>query len=223
MAECKYCGRTGIFLAVTKNGLCGNCDPIVAMDVLQRGRIINDSMKLVKSSKKLDIKLSRSDLLIQHASALLKYEERGIPTLKPLPSVLAKEYQAQRDPMIFNFLTSEFESLKANLNVTASVKSKVNSLSKLLLKIREYKALVSKANILDALEGEVTDLVHKTQLSGYLDEAKKAEFKGQKKKALDQYYEALYFLRNDQINDTLQKENISFIESKITELGGMVT
>src|SRR3990172_7345958 len=139
MAACKHCGRSGIFLTVTKNGLCSNCDPIVVMDVLQRVRIINDSMKLVKTSKKLDIKLSRSDLLIQHASALSKYEERGISTLRPLPSILLKEYKAQRDPMILDFLTSEFESLKTRLNVTATIKSKVNLISRLLLKIREYK------------------------------------------------------------------------------------
>ena len=63
-------------------------------------------------------------------------------------------------------------------------------------------------------------LNHQTQLNAYLDEAKKAEFKGQRKKALDRYYDALYFLKHDEIEDALQQEHLSAIEAKINELGG---
>lgn len=49
MAQCKMCGRKGFFLSVSANGLCKSCEPIVVMDVQQRGRIINDCMKLVSS------------------------------------------------------------------------------------------------------------------------------------------------------------------------------
>ena len=53
---------------------------------------------------------------------------------------------------------------------------------------------------------------------GRIEDAKKAEFKNQRKKALDKYYEALYFLKNDEIDDSLQQDHISMIESKIKEL-----
>lgn len=51
-----------------------------------------------------------------------------------------------------------------------------------------------------------------------LEAARKAEFKGQKKKALDQCQDALYFLYNDEIDDSLQAEKIVEIEAKISEL-----
>ncbi len=220
MAQCKYCGRSGWLLAITANGLCNNCNPIVVMDLVQRVRIINDSLKLVRESKKLDTQLSRCDLIIEHASALMKYEQLGIPTLNPLPSALIKEFQPMHDQIIVDALTSEFENARSKAEVAPSVTIKVNLLSKVLLKVREYKPKANNPSILDSLERQISQLIQDTQLAGYLDSAKKAEFKGQKKKALDQYYEALYFLKHDDIDDSLQQEHISLIESKIAELGG---
>ena len=53
---------------------------------------------------------------------------------------------------------------------------------------------------------------------GYLEAARKAEFKGNVKKAIDQYQEALFFIRNDDIDDTQQRFEINEIETKLTEL-----
>ena len=71
---------------------------------------------------------------------------------------------------------------------------------------------------LDQLEARVRRFSHETQLNAYLEAARKAEFKGQKKKALEQYKEALYFLKTDEIDDLSQAEEISKIEAKISEL-----
>lgn len=68
------------------------------------------------------------------------------------------------------------------------------------------------------MEIKVRKFLHETQLNAFLEEARKAEFKGNKKKALDQYKEALYFLRNDEIDDSLQAGKIKEIEKKISEL-----
>jgi hypothetical protein len=76
--------------------------------------------------------------------------------------------------------------------------------------------------MLDSLEQQIATEISKTQLNGYLEEAKKNEFKGQKKKALDKYYEALYLLKHDDVDDSLQQDNIQFLESKIKELGGLI-
>jgi hypothetical protein len=192
------------------------------MDVAQRARIMSDSIKLVKESKKLDTQLSRCDLIIEHASALVKYEQRGIPTFDPLPSTLVKECRTMHDQIIVAALATEFENVRSKVEIASSVNSKVTLLSKVLLKIREYKPKANNPTVLDSLEQQASQLIQEIQLAGYLDEAKKAEFKGQKKKALDQYYEALYFLKNDQIDDSLQQEHIRFIETKIAELGGKI-
>jgi len=175
-------------------------------------------MRLIGESKKLDTQLSRCDLLLEHAEALMKYEEKGIPTIEPLPSALLREYRIKQDELILNGLECEVKDTLIKIGVTISPKTKINHLSKALLKIREYKPKANNSELLNDLEMKLVELIHQTQLNSYLEEAKKAEFKGQRKKALENYYEALYFLKHDEIDDALQSENISALEARIAEL-----
>lgn len=100
MGQCKWCERRGFFLFVDTNGLCKNCSPIVIFDIEQRTRIIQDCIRLMKYSKELDTRLSRCDLLKQHAEALLKYENKDIVTIKPPPSEFIKSYNDLRREII---------------------------------------------------------------------------------------------------------------------------
>lgn len=120
MAKCKMCGRRGFFLLVSTNGLCKSCNPIVVMDVQQRGRIINDCVRLVRESKNVKTRLSRCDLLIEHARALLEYEHRGIPTVRPCPSRLLSEYSAVRDQVVFEGVTEEVQEPLGRAKIAAA-------------------------------------------------------------------------------------------------------
>jgi hypothetical protein len=122
--------------------------------------------------------------------------------------------------VILRGLESTVSDARAKADVAVSGKTKIGHLTKALLTIRDYKGKASSPNLLAGLERDVADLLHQVQLDIFLDAARKAEFKGQRKKALDQYYEALYFLKNDDIEDSLQAKHISAIETKIAELGG---
>lgn len=195
------------------------------LDASQRIRIINDSVKIISNSKSIDTRLSRLDVLLEHANALLRYEQRGISTIDPPPSYLVNRFSEMRDQIILESLKADVASGASKAAVASTTQTKVNALSKVLLKIREYKSKADKPESLstfERLERQVSNSIQKIQLEGYLNAAKKAEFKGQKKKALDQYYEALYFLKHDEIDDSIQKNQINFIESKITELGGSI-
>lgn len=152
--------------------------------------IINDSIKIVTESKNLDTRLSRLDLLLQHANALLKYEQRGISITDPQPSFFIGKFGGMRDRIIVESLGKAFETASSKAAVATTITSKVNILSKVLLKIREFKAKANHPESLDALEKQVAAAIQKYQLDGYLNAARKAEFKDQKKKALDQYYES---------------------------------
>lgn len=218
MAQCKMCGQKGFFLVVSANGLCNSCEPIVVMDVEQRGRIINDCVELVAESKNMKTRLSRCDLLVEHAQALLEYEQKGIPTISPPPSELLTEYTPMRNQIVLEGVTAEVEKALAKAEIAATSRTSINEANKALLKIRDGKQELHDQTKLDQLEARVRRFLHQTQLNAYLEAARKAEFKGQKKKALDQYLEALYFLRNDEIDDSLQAEKISELEAKISEL-----
>lgn len=218
MGQCKMCGRKGLFLSITANGLCKYCDTVVTMDVMNRGRVINDCMSLVAESKNMKTRLSRCDILLEHAQALQKYEHKGIPTISPSPSQLLSQYASMRDQIVLEGIKAEVEKALAKAEIATTPRTSINEANKALLKIQEGKQELRDQAKLDQLEARVRRFTHETQLNAYLEEARKAEFKGQKKKALDQYQEALYFLRSDEIDDSLQAEKIGEIEAKISEL-----
>ena len=218
MAQCKMCERKGIFLSVSENGLCKSCESIVMMDIQQRVRIINDCIKLVNESKNMSTQLSRYDLLREHAQALLKYEHKGIPTISPSPSQFLSEYTTNRDQIVLESVTAEVEKALTKAEIAITSRTSINEANKALLKIQESKKELNDQAKLDQLEARIRHFSHEKQLNEYLEEARKAEYKGEKKKALDRYQEALYFLRSDNIDDSLQGRKIGEIEAKISDL-----
>jgi len=163
-------------------------------------------------------RLSRCDLLIEHAQALLEYEHNGISTVSPSPSQLLSEYTDMRNQIVLEGVTAEVEKALNKAEIAVTPRTSINEANKALLKIREGKQELRDHAKLDQLEARVRRFSHETQLNAYLEAARKAEFKGQKKKALEQYQEALYFLKTDEIDDLSQAEEISKIEAKISEL-----
>lgn len=220
MGQCKNCGHSGWFLSISELGLCNDCHGFISSDISNRSRIISESAKIIAKSKKLDVQLSRYDLMIEQLEALKQYEEKGIPTVDEPPSKWLQECKKRKDEFIYEGLKLELKDAQNKTEITTSMTAKINQLSKVLVKIREYKDKIKNPSDLNLLEKTASDFIHKIQLNSYLDAANKAEFKRQPKKALDQYYEALYFLKHDDIDDSFQKEHISNIEQKIAELGG---
>lgn len=219
MAKCKYCGRGGLFLSLNQYGLCNNCATAISIEVNSKLRVIQESISLVKESKKLDTRLSRCDLVIKLASEIEeKFESKGITVMDPSAIELMKLYKDGRDEIIIDSLTSEYNKALSKAEVSTTTKTKINALSKVLLRVQDYKSHTSKAKILDPLEQKISQEIHQIQFNALFNEAEKAEFKGNHKKAIDKYLDALYFLKTDKIDDSKQKETIQSLESKIKEL-----
>jgi len=218
MAQCKLCDRSGWFLSLSSNALCQRCEPFFQLDLHQRVRIIQDSQEIIKASRNLDTKLSRFQVAIDHLAALREYERHGIETVQPEPSEAIRNYVHRRTEEIADHAKLAHDDAVAKADLAVSSRSKVTALSKGLLKLRDLTQYAP-----DSIKGLNQDLLQriaKTTMTDYLEKARKAEFKGQQKKALEQYYEALYFLKHDEVDDSLQMEHITVLEQKIVELGG---
>lgn len=218
MAECKLCDRSGWFLSLSHNALCQRCEPFFQLDFRQRVRIIQDSQEIIKASRNLDTKLSRIQLAIDHLTALQKYEQLGIETIQPEPSEAIRNYVRRRKEEIADHAKLAHDDAVAKADLAVSSRSKITALSKGFLKLRDL-AQHAPDNI-KGLEQDLVQRIAQTTMTDYLEKARKAEFKGQKQKALEQYYEALYFLKHDDVDDSLQTEHITLLERKIVELGG---
>ncbi len=218
MAQCKMCGKSGWLLSVSNEGLCGTCYAVYINDIRQHPRVIQDCINLVADSKKLDTRLSRCDLLVERARVLLQYEEIGIETIKPSPSELISNYTSARNEIIIETVKANVEKCLGKAEVAATARTAVTQANNALFKITEAREDFGNYPEFDKLEERVKCFSHETQLNEFIEKAKKAEFKGNKKKALDQYQEALYFLKTDEIDDSMQDEHIQEIEAKIKEL-----
>jgi hypothetical protein len=218
MAQCKLCDRSGWFLSLSSNDLCNSCESFFQLDLHQRVRVIQESQEIVKASMRLDTKLSRIQVAIDHLRALQNYERRGIETVQPPPAEAISQYERRRQEEVFDHAKMSYDEALAKAELIVSGKSKTTILSKELLKLRDY-AQYAPSNLQPMAEHLKREIAKATMVD-YLEKARKAEFKGQQKKALEQYYEALYFLKHDEVDDSLQTEHITVLERKIVELGG---
>lgn len=177
-------------------------------------------MRLAQQGKTFGTRLSRCDLVVEHAGALLEYEREEIPTISPAPSTLVDEYSRLRSSIIMEEANTAADKSISKADLATSVRSRENALAGGLLKIQEITSNLEDPEDAQDLVRRHRKLIHQTKLDGFLEAARKAEFKGNAKKAIDQYQEALYFILNDDVSDDEQKQEITDIEAKIAKLSG---
>lgn len=217
MARCKWCNKRGLFLSVDSNGLCRDCEHLV-VEVGSRARVLQDSMRLAHEGKTYGTRISRCELAIEHAEFLLEFEQKGVPTVSPSPSSILREYQDLRTEIKINEASDISKKAFEKADLATTAKSKERILAAAVLKVREVGQGLEERLYLNSLERELRKEIHRVTFGGYLDAARKAEFKGNIKKAIDQYQEALFFIQNDNIDDAQQQTEIRSLEAKLEEL-----
>ncbi|MCY4140336.1 MAG: hypothetical protein OXF56_18985 [Rhodobacteraceae bacterium] len=218
MARCKWCNKRGIFLSVDANGLCRDCEHLT-VEIHSRIKVLQESMRLAHEGKTHGTRLSRCELAIEHAEFLFEFEQKGVPTVSPAPSSILRAYQDLRTEIIVNEASDISKKAFEKSDLATTAKSKERVLATAVLKVREVGQGLEERSYVDSLELELRKEIHRVTLDGYLNAARKAEFKGNIKKAIDQYQEALFFIRNDDIDDAQQQSEILDLEAKLEELG----
>ena len=149
MLRCKYCGKTGIFLKVTNNGLCDNCDPFVIADIVNRSRIHNDSISLIEISDNPDVVYSRINQAIENLYYLYEYEKKEIVTIIPVPSKILEVFKDESDNFLFdsfiranNLLTVKVLNLKSNSAKRNHLQKFVEQIDKYLLKVNNKEEFI---------------------------------------------------------------------------------
>lgn len=219
MAQCKLCEKKGIFLSLSELGLCQSCHTMVAMDVGQKLRIIQESAQIVNNSKNMKTRLSRLKLILDHLNSFWKYEEKGIQFLNDTLSNQINYFNQMRYDVIVEGTHMAVDSAMSKAEIAATPRTSINAASKALLAIKEAKEELPNSTELCQMENNIRQYIHKTNLDGFLEAARKAAFKGQNKKAIDQYKEALFFIHNDEYDDSLQEDLIRDINEEIKKLG----
>lgn len=220
MATCRYCGRGGLFRSVDGNGLCADCRRPVALAVSSANRVLTDSLKLAQTGKTLSTRLGRWDLAIEKAEALLEYERKGIPTISPPPSEVLTFAQANRLMAVNEGLEGELQAAESKADLAATPAARLNAFAHAVQAIEDMKRRYKDDTILsaglDVLERRARARHSEVRLENMLDVARRAQFKGQKAKAIDGYKDVLYELEKDTATD--HSAEIASLESLIAEL-----
>ena len=143
----------------------------------------------------------------------------GITTINPPPSEVLRTFPEIRDNIIFEATSEDVENAIEKSKVASTPRTKINAANKGLLKVKEMKKELNNKVLMDALEGYISQYIAELELNSYLDAAKKAEFKGNKKKALDQYQEALYYLEHNENSIFFDDDKKIEIRNRIEQIG----
>ncbi len=218
MASCKWCKKSGVFVKVDYRGLCKSCSAEVSFELQQRARVIDSSLKIVNDGKVFKTRWERCELVLEHARQLQRYEQMDISVSEPSPSTVIsnleevqEEILTEQIELILKDSISKAKLAKTDSSITSAINMGITKLEKLSDIVGDEDSVFQA---MDTLNEQSKKILY----SSFIEKAKKFEFKEQYSKALDQYYEALYVLKTDDVNDAKQVAEIEELEQKIQEL-----
>lgn len=218
MATCSYCARSGLFLGVSQRRLCNTCEERVSAYEQVIFSSIRGHQAQMDSARAPAQAFMLAGAIRQTAAPLLELQTRGI--------ALSGDYdlqhfvdncQDQAESVATNILIDRLSAARLKASVAVTHKARVKEYSKVLLDIETARPSFRNRASLDRIKAEASEELNAAQLEELLEKAHKAEFKGQRAKALDAYRDALYFLQHDDIDDAQQRNWIELVEKKISE------
>lgn len=164
MGQCKYCGKKGFFLSLSSNGLCKNCNPIIVSRITGSARIIQDCLTLVENSKKLDVRLGRRKLLLEHAELLLEFEKKNINTIEPLPSELIDQYTPLHDKIIVEVTETDLTNILIKAEKARTEKTRMKYVNNAISKLKSAKKIIDNKKKLIPLEEKINLFIETNKL-----------------------------------------------------------
>jgi hypothetical protein len=218
MSQCKYCNDEGIFLRVNSAGLCSSCAGTVGFTIARLGQIVSESIDIANRSKVLSTRTSRLDLAIEKLEELQQYAARGICYKPEDITAQVGNLRAFRKSLVTMAILDAARTALEQARLATTPKQRVTLLTKAAMKAqllsKELPMPSDAQEVLTSLDREICNVT----IAGHIADAEKAAFRGQKKKAVDRYQEALYALKTDRVPDDEQLEQIRDIEAKLTAL-----
>ena len=217
MRECKWCGKSGWFLTVSRKGLCQKCEAEVRVRVTDTTRMLNESLMLLRRAGDVDSRIEKGDQSILALQELLPFYDKGLVALKPSPQEWVARIFHQQRRIVDQHIKNLLQDVIAAENKASNKESRVQRLNHVLEVVDQYQARLGEAKTVD----------WKKRIEAYMGTIllKKAETdieEGRREHAIDQYLEALDILRADDTGDPEKKHRIEQIKSRIRALGGEV-
>jgi hypothetical protein len=206
--------------SVSQLGLCQRCDGPVRAEIESRLRILGESEKLVNESKNYKTRLSRCDELVRQLEGLRALAERGIPALGKLAEYpgMISEVHHSRNRIVLAEVDDLLEKAELKSDSAATATAKATAFRALLPRLHDLRKELTDPAPIEKHIRAIEFKINRIQLDGLIEKAEKSVFKENWTKALDEYKEALFFVKNDSIDDFNQSGVIHELEHKIAEI-----
>jgi len=112
-------------------------------------------MALVEKTKNPDTLMSRIDVIRDNLDIMLKYEQAGISTITPTPSILKQALESETGKMLERLAEELARNALAKAALSTSDRSAVSTVQKALDKIQ---GMADKSNSLPELDKVLTQL-----------------------------------------------------------------
>jgi hypothetical protein len=176
------------------------------------------AFEIVFEAKKWKTGLARLKHVADNIAELEKFEAKGIqPLAKPL-SEMKRMHDQARETIISEGIKDVYEEARAKAQLATTTAGKVGAVNKGILELRELSQETGRHQVLEKAAAQLKAYAHHLQFKAMIDDGEKAEFKGNLKKALDQYQEALFFVMKDDIPDSEQAGLIEKLKRKVEQL-----
>ena len=215
MRTCKWCGKSGWFLSLSKDGFCQSCESTVKSNVIQATQILNQSLALMKRGKGLDFRLSKAALAIEKLRELLPFYNKKLLRLSPSPQEWVAHIHSEQRKMVVQHVSTLFNQAKKEALRTVDATQRTNAFESVLAALSKYEGHLGKANTQQWQSRVESELEHLTR------DVENAE-KKEKGRAMNQYLETLDILRSEYTGEREQALEIQRVEKLIRDLGGKV-
>lgn len=183
-------------------------------EVAEVMRVVDESINIVNTTKNNGTKISRCDVVVDKLSYLTRQYPHREDIEKSLNDTV--DYRCHLHDSIVEEQVDKFLT-KSKLAKTLT--GKLNNANKALEVLKEATTnkYVDQKKVVASV-AFVKDYMHHAELQDIKTKAERFEFKENYKKALSYYQDVLFFLRKDDIEDSLQTKEIKRLEQKIKEM-----
>ncbi len=155
MTACHLCNTQSRYLRTNPQGLCKACERTWAKGVKKYGRTIDESMKIIQTSRTLNARLSHIRIAMRSCQKLHAYERRNIETITPPPSVVMQRLDRIQTEIVQSFIRDELAKASAESQKAKSRAAKISPFDKIFKKLVELRKELSDGREIEPLKWEV--------------------------------------------------------------------
>ena len=214
MRTCKWCGKTGWLLKISKDGLCQKCDPEVQARITHTSRVLNENLVMMRHAKDVETQLSKGQHAIKQLLEIIPYYEKGLVSLKPSPQEMVARIHHEERRIVGRHIETKYKAALLRARQVSDNDLREQYLNEVLGEITRYSPQLGKAITMRWEKKIASD-----KAALLIEKEQEGIAKGSRL-AIDQYIEALDMMRTDDMGDPENQHRIAKIKKRIRDLGG---